>query len=102
MHFSRDVKIRQGRRQRELTKRNSFNKQNDSSASAAFPSRQDVKIPKLRVNKRPRNRLFHSEFGYGSEEFNFRRVRLDLAKPVRSSKSTFPCTALNSNFCRPK
>ena len=43
--FGRDVKIRQRRRQRELTKRNSFNKRNNSSASAAFPSRQDVKIP---------------------------------------------------------
>ena len=39
--FYWDVKIRQGRRQQ----RNSFNKQNNSSASAAFPSRQDVKIP---------------------------------------------------------
>ena len=45
MHFSRDVKIRQGRRQIELKKCNSFNKQNNNSASAAFPSRQDVKIP---------------------------------------------------------
>ena len=45
MHFSRDVKIRQGRRQIELEKRNSFNKQNNNSASAAVPSRQDVKIP---------------------------------------------------------
>ena len=43
--FYWDVKIRQGRRQQELKKRNSFNKQNNSSASAAFPSRQDVKIP---------------------------------------------------------
>ena len=45
MHFSRDVKIRQGRRQRELKKLNCFNKQNNNSASAAFPSRQEVKIP---------------------------------------------------------
>ena len=45
MHFSRDVKIRQGRKQIELKKRNSFSKQNNNSASAAFPSRQDVKIP---------------------------------------------------------
>ena len=39
MHFSSDVKIRQGRRQQELKK------QNNNSASAAFPSRLDVKIP---------------------------------------------------------
>ena len=38
MHFSSDVKIRQGRRQQELKKQN-------NSASAAFPSRLDVKIP---------------------------------------------------------
>ena len=46
MHFSRYVKIRQGRRQRELKKINCFLiKQNNNSASAAFPSRQEVKIP---------------------------------------------------------
>ena len=44
MHFSRDVKIRQGRRQQELKKHNSFNKQNNNSTSAAIPSHQEVKI----------------------------------------------------------
>ena len=43
MHFSRDVKIPQGRRQQNL--KNAIFNSKKKSASAAFPSRQDVKIP---------------------------------------------------------
>ena len=52
MHFSRDVKIRQGRRQRDLKNAVALIIKKNSTR-AAFPSRQDGKIPKLRVNKRP-------------------------------------------------
>ena len=39
------------------------------------------------VNKRTRNLLSHSELGYGSGEFNSRRVRLHLAKPAQFKAS---------------
>ena len=41
------------------------------------------------VNKRTRNLLSHSELGYGSGEFNSRRVRLHLAKPAQLKHPAF-------------
>ena len=41
------------------------------------------------VNKRTRNLLSHSELGYGSGEFNSRRVRLHLAKPAQFKRPAF-------------
>ena len=51
----------------------------------------DVKVSRFMedVNKRTRNLLSHSELGYGSGEFNSRRVRLHLAKPVQFKRPAF-------------
>ena len=96
---SRDFKIHQRGRQRERKKKNNnnnnnrFNRQNINFARplplfvdflARFCATTTWKCLILRfmedVNRQRRNIIFLSEFGYGSQEFSFRRVHLHLIK----------------------
>ena len=65
----------------------------------------DIKMPSFtsteEVHKRRPNFLYFSELGYGSREFNFRRVHLHLSKLVTWSKRDEDWKNANSLFlCR--
>ena len=90
---NRDLKIRPRRRQREHHKSNRFNQQNNNFCTCItlfckFLCRHCttttwkclISRRTEEVCKRRRNFLSLSELGYGSWEFNFRRVRLHLTK----------------------
>ena len=53
------------------------------------------------VNKRTRNLLSHSELGYGSGEFNSRRVRLHLAKPAQFKRPAFHAPKFKASWVDP-
>ena len=53
------------------------------------------------VNKRTRNLLSHSELGYGSGEFNSRRVRLHLAKPAQFKRPAFHAPKFIASWVEP-
>ena len=53
------------------------------------------------VNKRTRNLLSHSELGYGSGEFNSRRVRLHLEKPAQFKRPAFHAPKFKASWVDP-
>ena len=102
----RDLKIRRRRRQRERQKSNRFNtilQIHHALLYISFPSLHDhdVKMPNRCTDgehKRLRNFPPLSELGYGSYEFNFRRVHLHLTKLVTWSNRDEDWKNKNSLF----